>query len=133
SSIPFAKDDFILTTNDDYISNQIAFMAYQKRFGIKILRSANRPNGNIDMDDFERLIKKYRPKLVAITHIPTNSGLVQQAEAVGVLCQKYGTWYLLDACQSVGQILVDVTKIQCDFLSATGRKFLRGPRGTGFL
>jgi selenocysteine lyase/cysteine desulfurase len=133
SSIPFTESDYILTTNDDYISNQIAFIAYQKRFGVKILRSGNLPNGDIDLEDFERLMKKHQPQLVAITHIPTNSGLVQQAEAVGALCKKYDTWYLLDACQSVGQIPVDVTKIGCDFLSVTGRKFLRGPRGTGFL
>ena len=133
SSIPFAVDDTILTTNDDYISNHLAFISLQKRFGIKILRSKNLPNGDIDFVNFEQLVKIHQPKLVAITHIPTNSGLIQNAEKVGEICTKYGLWYLLDACQSVGQIVVDVQKIKCDFLSSTGRKFLRGPRGTGFL
>lgn len=133
SSIPFSEKDCILTTNDDYISNQIAFISFRKRFGVTILRPVNLPNGDIDLENFEMLIKKHNPKLVALTHIPTNSGLIQPAEEVGRLCQKYDIWYLLDACQSVGQIKIDVHKINCDFLSVTGRKFLRGPRGTGFL
>ena len=133
SAIPFSIGNSILTTNDDYISNHLAFISLQKRFGINILRSANLPNGDIDFDDFEQLVKINNPKLVAVTHIPTNSGLIQNIERVGEICSKYNIWYLLDACQSVGQIKVDVQKIKCDFLSSTGRKFLRGPRGTGFL
>jgi cysteine desulfurase/selenocysteine lyase len=133
SSIPFKSGDFLLTTNDDYISNQIAFLSLKKRFNINIVRAANLANGDIDLEDFERLLKEHRPILAAITHIPTNSGLVQQAEEIGKICTKYDTWYLLDACQSVGQLVTDVKKLGCDFLSATGRKFLRGPRGTGFL
>ena len=133
SAIPFEKDDYILTSNDDYISNQIAFLSLQKRFGIKILRADNLENGDINLNQFEELIKIHSPKLVAITHIPTNSGLVQNVEEIGRFCKEYNIWYLVDACQSVGQMVVDVEHIGCDFLSATGRKFLRGPRGTGFL
>ncbi|MEO8765311.1 MAG: aminotransferase class V-fold PLP-dependent enzyme [Ginsengibacter sp.] len=133
SAIPFIMGDYILTTNDDYVSNQLAFLSLQRKYWIHIVRSENLPNGDIDLDNFEQLLKDHKPKLVAITHIPTNSGLVQQAEEIGKLCKKHDTWYLLDACQSVGQLVVDVEKIGCDFLSATGRKFLRGPRGTGFL
>jgi len=133
SSIPFKNGDYILTTNDDYISNQIAFLSLQKRFGARLLRVDNSENGDIDLAHFEELVKKHRPVLVAVTHVPTNSGLVQKAEEVGEICSRYDSWYLLDACQSVGQMVVDVNEIRCDFLSATGRKFLRGPRGTGFL
>ncbi|WP_343680862.1 aminotransferase class V-fold PLP-dependent enzyme [Chryseobacterium arthrosphaerae] len=133
SSIPFEKGDCIITTNNDYISNQIAFISLQKRFQIKIIRAANLPDHELDLEDFERLIRKHQPKLIAVTHIPTNSGLVQNVEAVGRLCRQYDILYLVDACQSVGQRVVDVEKINCDFLTATGRKFMRGPRGTGFL
>jgi cysteine desulfurase / selenocysteine lyase len=133
SAIPFAAGDSIVTSNDDYISNHIAFISLKKRYGIKIFRSENLANGDIDLDSFENLVKTHQPKLVALTHIPTNSGLIQDAEKVGEICSKYNIWYLLDACQSIGQMVVDVQKIKCDFLSATGRKFLRGPRGSGFL
>jgi len=133
SSIPFHRGDYILTTNDDYSSNQIAFLSIQKRFGIQIERIHNLENGDLDLNHLESLLVRLKPILVAITHIPTNSGLIQAAEEIGLLCKQYDTWYLLDACQSIGQICLDVRKIGCDFLSATGRKFLRGPRGTGFL
>lgn len=133
SSISFKEGDCIITTNDDYISNQIAFISLQKRYKIEIIRVANLPDNELDLEDFENLIKKHNPKLIAITHIPTNSGLIQNVEGVGKLCRQYDVLYLVDACQSVGQIVVDVEKLNCDFLTATGRKFMRGPRGTGFL
>ncbi|CAI8800194.1 aminotransferase class V-fold PLP-dependent enzyme [Chryseobacterium sp. IT-36CA2] len=133
SSISFKEGDSIITTNDDYISNQIAFISLQKRYKIEIIRVANLPDNELDLEDFENLIRKHHPKLIAVTHTPTNSGLIQNIEGVGKLCKQYDILYLVDACQSVGQIVVDVEKINCDFLTATGRKFMRGPRGTGFL
>lgn len=133
SSISFKEGDCIITTNDDYISNQIAFISLQKRYAIEIIRVANLPDNELDLEDFEYLIKKHHPKLVAVTHIPTNSGLIQNVEGVGKLCKQYDVLYLVDACQSVGQVVMNVKKINCDFLTATGRKFMRGPRGTGFL
>lgn len=131
--MPFQPGDSILTTADDYVSNYLSFLSLQKRFGIKILQADNLPNGDLDPDHFRQMLYQHQPRLVAITHIPTNSGLVQDAAAVGALCRETDTLYLLDACQSVGQLPLDVQHIGCDFLSATGRKFLRGPRGTGFL
>lgn len=133
SSIPFEKGDYILTTDEDYISNQTAYLSLQKRMGIQLVRSKNLENGDLDLLDFEEKVKNLSPKLVAITHVPTNSGIVHPAEKIGVICKKYNCWYLLDACQSVGQFEVYPEKIGCDFLSGTGRKFLRGPRGTAFL
>lgn len=133
SAIPFGPGDVILTTVNDYVSNQIAFLSLQKRFGIKIVRADDDRRGGVSVDDMAAKIKSLRPRLVAVTHVPTNSGLVQPVEAIGPLCREHDVLYLVDACQSVGQLPVDVSAIQCDFLTATCRKFLRGPRGMGFL
>lgn len=133
SAVPLRAGDVILTTENDYVSNQIAFLALQKRLGIQVLRAADLPEGGVDVADLERLVKALHPVLVAVTHVPTNSGLVQPVEAVGRICREHGIWYLVDACQSAGQMPLDVEKIGCDFLAATMRKFMRGPRGAGFL
>ncbi|GAB4043842.1 aminotransferase class V-fold PLP-dependent enzyme [Spirosoma litoris] len=133
SAISFCPGDTILTTSNDYVSNQLAFLSMQQRLGIRLIRINDLPNGDLDLTHAEELIRKYHPALVAITHIPTNSGLVLPAEEMGKLCRQYGVWYLLDVAQSVGQLPLDVNRLQADFLVATGRKFLRGPRNTGFL
>ena len=133
SAIPFRPGDAILTTDNDYVSNQIAFLALQKRLGIRLIRARDTAEGGVDVDDFEQLLKKHRPVLAAVTHVPTNSGLVQPVEAIGKICREHDVWYLVDACQSAGQLALDVERIGCDFLSATLRKFMRGPRGAGFL
>ncbi len=133
SAVPFEPGDTIVTTQDDYVSNQLMFLSLAKRLGVRIVRAPVAPEGGVDVLGLERLVERERPRLVAVTHVPTNSGLVQQVRAVGQICQSYEVLYLVDACQSVGQLPVEVSDLGCDFLSATGRKFLRGPRGSGFL
>lgn len=133
SSIPFEQGDIVLIANEDYISNQIAFLSLQQRFGIKLIRAKSLSTGGVDLNDMEKLINDHHPKLVSLTHVPTNTGLIQSVEMVGKMCKDKDILYLVDACQSAGQIPLDVKKIGCDFLTATMRKFLRGPRGAGFL
>ncbi|MCG8607509.1 aminotransferase class V-fold PLP-dependent enzyme [bacterium] len=133
SSIPFQSGDIILTTNNDYISNQIAFLSLAKRFAIQVIRAPDSPEGGVDLVAMQEMIDRYRPKLVSVTHIPTNSGLIQPVVEIGKLCSHREIIYLVDACQSAGQLPLDVNEIGCDFLTATARKFLRGPRGAGFL
>jgi len=133
SSIPFEPGDIILTTCNDYVSNQIQFMSLQSRMGIKVLRAPDQPDGGVDVKVMRDMISDLHPKLVCVTQVPTSSGLIQEVEAIGEKCRNEGILYLVDACQSVGQIPIDVENIGCDFLSATSRKFLRGPRGSGFL
>lgn len=133
SAIPFERGDTILTTRDDYISNQIAFLSLRKRFGVEIIHVPNLPEGGVDVDAMYALMRRPRPRVVVATHIPTNSGLVQPVEEIGRRCRELDLLYVVDACQSIGQYPLDVERLGCDFLSATCRKFLRGPRGTGLL
>jgi len=133
SAIPFQPGDVLVTTRNDYISNQIMYLSLESRLGIEVVRAPDTEEGGVDVAALEGIVHRRRPRLVAVTHIPTNSGLVQDAAAVGRICRERDTLFLLDACQSIGQMPVDVIDIGCDFLSATGRKFLRGPRGVGFL
>jgi selenocysteine lyase/cysteine desulfurase len=133
SSIPFEAGDVILTTRDDFISNQIAFLSLRKRFGVRIVHAPNTPEGVVDVDAMAALMRTHRPRLVSVTHVPTNSGLVSPVAEIGRLCRELDLLYLVDACQSVGQLVIDVEEIGCDLLTATCRKFLRGPRGSGFL
>jgi selenocysteine lyase/cysteine desulfurase len=133
SAFDFNPGDIILTSRSDYASNQIMYLSLAQRRGVEVVRAPDAPEGGIDPDSVQRLMGQRRPSLVALTWIPTNSGLVQPVEAIGKLCQKAGVPYLVDACQAVGQLAVDVNRIQCDYLSGTARKFVRGPRGLGFL
>jgi selenocysteine lyase/cysteine desulfurase len=133
SSFDFATGDVILTTRNDYISNQLAFLSLARRHGVAIIRADDRPEGGVDPDSVRRLLQSHRPRLVTVTWVPTSTGLIQPVAEIGELCEAAGVPYLVDACQAVGQLEIDVQALRCDFLSATGRKFLRGPRGSGFL
>jgi cysteine desulfurase / selenocysteine lyase len=130
--IPFQPGERILTTASEYSSNMIAFLHVARRHGVKVEVVPDDEHGQISLDALETALGP-DVRLVAINHVPTHDGLINPVAEVGRLTRAAGVLYLLDACQSVGQLVVDVEEIGCDLLSATGRKFLRGPRGTGFL
>ncbi|MGH9199974.1 MAG: aminotransferase class V-fold PLP-dependent enzyme [Vicinamibacterales bacterium] len=133
ATLDFAPGDVIVTTRNDYISNQLAFLSLAKRCGVEVRRAADLEAGGVDPQSVRELLRDPRTRLLAVTWVPTNSGLVQPVEALGQIAEAAEVPYLVDACQAVGQIPVDVTRLRCDYLSATARKFLRGPRGIGFL
>jgi len=133
SAFDFRAGDRIVTTRTDYPSNQLMYLSLARRWGVETVRADDLPAGGVDPDSVRRLARHPRTRLVAVSWVPTNSGLVQDGRAVGEVCAELGVPYLVDACQSVGQMPVDVAELQCDYLAATGRKFVRGPRGIGFL
>lgn len=131
-ALPLKPKDRILICEAEYAANYVAYLHRAKRDGIVIDVVPNDKTGTLDLDAMEKMID-HRVRLIALTWVPTNGGLVNPAASVGEIARRHAIPYLLDGCQAIGQMPVDVAALGCDFMSATGRKFLRGPRGTGFL
>jgi selenocysteine lyase/cysteine desulfurase len=133
SAFDLQRGDVVVTTRADYTSYQIQFLSLAQRLGIAVVHAENGPDGGVDPQSVREILRRTPCRLVHVSWIPTHSGLVQDVAAVGSVCEEAGVPYLVDACQAVGQMPIDVAALKCDYLTATARKFLRGPRGIGFL
>jgi cysteine desulfurase/selenocysteine lyase len=131
-AMKFQPGDRILTARAEYAANYVAFLQVSTRTGAVIEIVPDDSNGALDPEALEHMIDD-RVKLIAVTWVPTNGGLRNPAAAIGEVARRHGITFLLDACQAVGQMPSQIKELGCDILTATGRKFLRGPRGTGFL
>jgi selenocysteine lyase/cysteine desulfurase len=132
NGISFQKGDVVIISEMEYVTNLIGILNAQKMHGIEIQVIPNDEQGNFSLQALEEAISP-RTKLIAITHIASSSGNMLPIAEIGKIAAKHHIYYLVDACQTIGQVPIDVREINCDMLSVTGRKFLRGPRGTGFL
>jgi selenocysteine lyase/cysteine desulfurase len=121
----------VLASSSEYQGNAFGLLQAWER-GVVVDIVPDDASGMIDLDVLGSMIDE-RVKLVCLTQISMANGAVQPAAAVGRLCRDAGVPYLLDACQAAGQLPLDVDAIGCDFLCYTGRKWMRGPRGTGVL
>ena len=131
-SFDWQPGDRVITVRSEYDSNMIALRHAADRYGIEVILTQDGPDGAADPTAVAAALDE-KVRLIALSHMPTNDGLINDAAAIGALAKEAGVPLLLDACQSVGHMPVDVTELGCTMLSTTGRKYLRGPRGTGFL
>lgn len=132
SSLRFEPGDRILTTTAEYPSNMAGILRAKEIQGVEVVIVPDDESGRVDVAALESLLDE-RTRLVSLTHVPTQGGLINPAIEVGKLLSSTQILYQVDACQSAGQLPVNVEEIGCDILSFTGRKFLRGPRGTGMV
>lgn len=132
-SLPLRPGDVVLTSSTEYAGNYIPYLQLKQQRGIEIRVIPNDEHGQVSLTALEALLDDQRVALISLPVIATNGGPVQPVEHVGALARAAGVLFLLDACQAVGQMPIDVQKIGCHMLTATSRKYLRGPRGMGFL
>jgi len=130
--IAFQPGDEVIISELEYVTNMIGVLNAKELYGIGLKVIPNDGQGNFSLDTLEAAINP-RTRIIAVTHVASTTGGVLPVEAIGQIAARHNILYLLDACQSVGQMPVDVKAIGCDFLAVTGRKYLRAPRGTGFL
>lgn len=131
-SLPLRPGDRVLISGADYASNAIAALQRAKQTGAVVEHIPSDDTGRLDTDALAAMLDE-RVRLVSLQHAPTNGGLVNPVAEATRIAHEAGALVLLDACQSIGQLPIDVAELGVDALSATGRKWLRGPRGTGFL
>jgi selenocysteine lyase/cysteine desulfurase len=131
ANLSFTPSDRVWVTPYEYAGNLIMWTELRRRHGFRIEVVPLLPDGDLDLDWMSANIGE-DVAFVAVPHVPSGCGIVLPVEEIGRILAPWRCFYAVDACQSVGQLPVSVASIGCDLLTGAGRKFLRGPRGTGF-
>ncbi|MBA8879898.1 aminotransferase class V-fold PLP-dependent enzyme [Phyllobacterium myrsinacearum] len=129
---PLVAGDRILVGRQEWGGNLSTMQAAAKRAGARVETIPVNEDGSVDANALAAMIDD-RVRLVALTWLPANGGLINDAAAIGKVTKAAGIPYFIDAAQALGQLPVDVSAIGCDMLKGSGRKFLRGPRGAAIL
>ncbi|MCP3857588.1 MAG: aminotransferase class V-fold PLP-dependent enzyme, partial [Actinomycetia bacterium] len=131
SAVPLAPGDRVLAGRSEFQTNAFGLLQARER-GVQVDIVPHDADGVIDLEALDAMLDE-RVKLISLTHVSMSNGCVHPAAAVGERARAAGAFFLLDSCQAAGQLPLDVHQLGCDFLVYTGRKFMRGPRGTGIL
>ncbi|MFD7653499.1 aminotransferase class V-fold PLP-dependent enzyme [Actinosynnema sp. NPDC059797] len=131
-AVPLGPGDRVLISEAEYAGTAIPILHRAREAGYEVDAVPSDASGQLDLGALEEALDE-RVKLVSLTHVPTNSGLVNPVREVVEAAHRVGALVLLDACQSIGQLPVRADELGVDLISGTGRKWLRGPRGTGVL
>ena len=131
-AVPLAEGDRVLITEIEYAGNAIPILRRAQAVGASVEVVPSTADGEVDLPALRALLDE-RVKLVSLVHAPTNGGLLTSVQEAAEAAHEVGALVLLDACQSVGQVPCRADELGVDFITGTGRKWVRGPRGTGFL
>jgi cysteine desulfurase / selenocysteine lyase len=129
---PLRPGQRVLVSRHEWGSNLASLARAAHHAGVRLETMACAEDGSVDPEALARAIDE-RVALIALTWLPANGGLVNDAQAIGAVARAAGVPLLIDAAQALGQMPVDVQAVGCDLLVAPGRKHLRGPRGTALL
>lgn len=134
STVHLQRGDRVLVSGAEYASTMLPLLQLSHRIGLRVDVIPDDTSGTTDVAALTRMLDD-DVRLVCAVHAPSHNGLVNDVAGIGAALRGQGSdaWYLVDACQSVGQLPLDVPALGADFLVASGRKYLRGPRGSGFL
>ncbi|MEY9863201.1 cysteine desulfurase/selenocysteine lyase [Catenulispora sp. GAS73] len=131
-AVPLAAGDRILVGELEYGGNAIPLLMRAQAVGASVELVPSDADGTFSAEALADLLDE-RVKLVSVVQVPTNGGAVADVRRISDAAHAAGALVLLDACQAVGQLAVDAEALDADILTGTGRKWLRAPRGTGFL
>ena len=129
---PLQVAERILVGRQEWGGSLATYQRMAQRAGATVEQIPCREDGSVDPAALARMLDA-RVRLVSLTWLPANGGLINDAAAIGRLTRAAGVPYLIDAGQALGQLPVDVQALGCDILKSAGRKHLRGPRGTALL